>query len=273
MSLKKTLLSALIICSVFVSGSGVGAQARVLIASNFSQEVSRDGGISTDSEAEENVWFDYVRNDLHPGVRIETTHLAEQRISSPNLGTFHHSGFFVSNFIEDGYGAEQKDHPFLIPIILSLCGTIAFVLAGFMVWRHVPKQPSPTGPADEFDPAFWREVVKIYRFPIVMFSLAYVPGVNLFAYSGHGGIAWFFLPLCFPWVLVRILVKIARGSEASSKWYKRFLKITVPSYVAAALPLSWVAVTCIHISLGLEVSPWGLFALVVSPFPWWYFGP
>jgi hypothetical protein len=216
-----------------------------------------------------NGWFDHARNDLRPVARINTMHLAEREIFPPILGTFLHTWYFVA----DWDGAERQDHPFLIPIILSLCGTVAFVVVGFVVWRHVPKQLSPAGQADAFNPVFWREVVKIYRFPIVMFSLAIVPGVNLFAYSGHGGIAWFFLPLCFPWVLVRMLVKIARGSETSSRWYKRFLKITVPSYVAAALPLSWVAVTCIHISLGLPISTWAFFALVVSPFPWWYFGP
>jgi len=35
------------------------------------------------------------------------------------------------------------------------------------------------------DSSFWREVMRAYRFPIVMFALAIIPGFN-FTYSGHG---------------------------------------------------------------------------------------
>jgi hypothetical protein len=103
-----------------------------------------------------------------------------------------------------------------------------------------------------------------------MFGLAIIPGLN-FTYSGHGGPSWFFVPLCFPWVIVRILIKIAKGSEASSGWYKSFFKITIPSYIAIALPLSWTAATSIRMSFGLPISTWTFFAFMVSPFPWWYF--
>jgi hypothetical protein len=89
-----------------------------------------------------------------------------------------------------------------------------------------------------------REVVGTYGFPIVMFALAIIPGFN-FTYSGHGGISWFVVPLCFPWVVLRALIKIVKGSEASRTWYKGFFKITIPSYIALALPLSWAATTSI----------------------------
>jgi hypothetical protein len=117
---------------------------------------------------------------------------------------------------------------------------------------------------------FWREVMRAYGFPIVMFALAIIPGLN-FTYSGHGGIGWFIVPLCFPVVIVRALVKITKGSEASRNWYSGFFKTTVPSYIALALPLSWAATTSIRTSFGLSVSTWSFFAIMVSPFPWWYF--
>ena len=119
-------------------------------------------------------------------------------------------------------------------------------------------------------PSFWDEVVRAYGFPIVMFALAIVPGLN-FTYSGHGGISWFVAPLCFPYVILRALIKITKGSEASRKWYKSFFKITVPSYIAIALPLSWAATTSIRLTFGLPISAWAFFALMVSPLPWWYF--
>ena len=124
--------------------------------------------------------------------------------------------------------------------------------------------------ADNSSPVFWREIIRIYRFPMVMFALAIVPGLN-FTYSGHGGISWFFVPLCFPWVIGRTFFKIAKGSDESRRWYKRFFKLTVPSYIAIALPLSWATTTSISLTFGLSISTWAFFALMVSPFPWWYF--
>lgn len=119
-------------------------------------------------------------------------------------------------------------------------------------------------------PIFWREPFRTYFFPIVLFALAVIPGLN-FLYSGHGGIAWVFLPLCGPWVLLRIILKTARGSQESRNLYKRFYKITVPLYIVLALPLSLAAATSIRMSFGLQVSLWEFYAIVVSPFPWWYF--
>ena len=118
--------------------------------------------------------------------------------------------------------------------------------------------------------SFGREVLGVYGFPAVMFALAIIPGLN-FTYSGHGGISWLLVPLCSPWVVLRALIKTLKGSEASRRWYVRFFKITLPSYVAIALPLSWAATTVIRLTYGLDVSTWLFFADMVSPFPWWYF--
>jgi hypothetical protein len=120
------------------------------------------------------------------------------------------------------------------------------------------------------DRDLWREVIHAYRFPCVMFALAIIPGLN-FTYSGHGGIGWFVVPLCFPWVILRALIRITKGSEASRRWYKNFFRVTIPSYIALALPLSWAATTSIRMTFGLPISTWSFFAIMVSPFPWWYF--
>ena len=123
---------------------------------------------------------------------------------------------------------------------------------------------------NSLDRNFSHEVIRTYGFPIAMFTLAIVPGLN-FTYSGHGGISWLVIPLCFPYVILRALTKIIKGSEPSREWYRRFFKITIPSYVLLALPLSWGATTSIRITFGLSVSTWRFFAIMVSPFPWWYF--
>jgi hypothetical protein len=121
-----------------------------------------------------------------------------------------------------------------------------------------------------FDPTFWREVFRVYGFPMAMFTLAIVPGLN-FTYSGHGGISWLVAPLCFPWVILRALIRLTKGSEGSRGWYLAFYKTTIPLYVALALPLSWAATTSLRMAFGLQVSTWSFYAIMVSPFPWWYF--
>ena len=68
-----------------------------------------------------------------------------------------------------------------------------------------------------------------------MFALAVMPFLN-WSYSGHGGISWFLVPLCSPWIFARAVIKIWRSSGATCRWYLRFYKITIPFYVALALP-------------------------------------
>ena len=119
-------------------------------------------------------------------------------------------------------------------------------------------------------PLFWSEVRSAYSFPIVMFALAILPGLN-FTYSGHGGIGWLVIPLCFPWVVLRALFKITQGPQERRRWYKTFYKASIPLYIALALPLSWAATASIRNTFGLGVSTWTFFAIMISPVPWWYF--
>jgi len=118
---------------------------------------------------------------------------------------------------------------------------------------------------------FWREVAAAYGFAIVMFALAIIPGLN-FTFSGHGGFSWLLIPLCFPYVASRAVIKIVGATEDRRRWYTAFYQVTIPSYVALALPLSWAATTSIHNTFGLSVSTWSFFGIMVSPIPWWYFG-
>jgi hypothetical protein len=127
----------------------------------------------------------------------------------------------------------------------------------------------PTG--RNSDPNFWFQVTAAYGFPTVMFALAIIPGLNFSIYTGHGGIGWLVLPLCFPFVTVLTLVKTMKGSDRSRAWYRHFFKVTIPAYIALALPLSWVATSSIRNAFGLDVPAWTFFAVMVSPFPWTYF--
>ena len=255
-----------------LSGQWPVSIEKAAVELNFPEGLPEDSGISASTGTGSNFQFDCVRTDSRTGVRFDATHSLTPGNSLFISARFPHPGYFVSNVKEGGFRAVLENHPLLFPLLVSLCGSIVFAAAGFIVWRRVPKRLAAADllPDDGSSPNFWREVITVYCFPIVMFALAIVPGLN-FTYSGHGGISWFFVPLCFPWVIARILFKIGRGSEASRRWYKRFFRITIPSYIAIALPLSWVAATSIRVTFGLPISTWAFFALMVSPFPWWYF--
>jgi hypothetical protein len=72
-------------------------------------------------------------------------------------------------------------------------------------------------------PSFFRTVIGVYGFSFVMLSLAVLPGLN-FAYSGHRGLAWFFIPLCGPWVVLRALYKIWHATSQLGSGICGFLR-------------------------------------------------
>jgi hypothetical protein len=256
-----------------VTGEWPVTVEKATVELTFSDGLPEGAGISADTapEGERSVpRFDCVRKDLPNGVRFETTHSIMPGERLFVSARFAPRGYFVSNVKEGGFRAVRENHPLLVPGLISLCGSIVLLVIGIVIWRRAPGVSPVADVESTVLPRFWREVIRIYFFPIIMYALAIVPGLN-FTYSGHGGFSWLIVPLCFPWVTVRILIKIARGSEVSSRWYKTFFKVTIPSYVALSLPLSLVAVTSIRMSFGLEVSTWAFFAIMVSPFPWWYF--
>jgi hypothetical protein len=120
------------------------------------------------------------------------------------------------------------------------------------------------------DPDLRRELTRTYGFPLVMFALAIIPGLN-FSYSGHGGPSWFLIPLCGPYIILRGIVKFIVTPSDSFAWYKRFFAITIPAYLALALPLSWAATTSLQHTFGLTIPVWTFMAIMISPFPYWYF--
>lgn len=256
-----------------ISGKWPLIVMKVAVELNLPKGLPREAGIDVSTFTGSRWQFDCVETGLPSGMRFETTHQLPLETPLILSARFPHPGYFVSNVKEEGFRAIRENHPLLIPVAISICGSIVFLLVGIIVWRRSPTKLGSTSvltPDNDSTPEFWREVIRTYQFPMVMFALAIVPGLN-FSYSGHGGVSWLFVPLCFPWVIARILFKIANGSEASHRWYKRFFKLTIPCYIGIALPLSWVAATSIHMTLGVPMSPWGFFALMVSPFPWWYF--
>ncbi|MBV9669766.1 MAG: hypothetical protein JOZ43_02320 [Acidobacteriales bacterium] len=118
--------------------------------------------------------------------------------------------------------------------------------------------------------SWWVECRRLFLFSGVMFVLAIVPVLN-YTYSGHGGFAWLIAPLCGPYITIRAIRRFREVGGAVRSAYARFLIRAIPSYVVAALPLSWMATMSIRHTFGLRVSPWAFYGVMVSPFPWSYF--
>jgi hypothetical protein len=119
-------------------------------------------------------------------------------------------------------------------------------------------------------PDLGREIRRTYGFPLVMFALAIIPGLN-FTYSGHGGPSWFLIPLCGPYIVLRGIIKLIAAPTETFAWYLKFFALTIPSYIALAFPLSWAATTSLQHTFGLTIPVWTFMAIMISPFPYWYF--
>jgi hypothetical protein len=98
------------------------------------------------------------------------------------------------------------------------CVLESFGVIGVIVETDIATRYHPSCPRFVMDlvdigmePSYGHELVAAFSFPIAMFVLALIPGLN-FLYSGHGGPAWLLIPLCFPSVIVRAAIKLARSS-------------------------------------------------------------
>lgn len=130
--------------------------------------------------------------------------------------------------------------------------------------------PEAAGTLPVRTPALWREVRRAYGFPLIMFALAIVPGLN-FTYSGHGGLSWFLIPLCFPYILIYAVIQLIRVRDETYLWHRNFLAVSIPAYIALAYPLSWAATYSLRHTLGLQIPAWEFIKTMISPFPFWYF--
>jgi hypothetical protein len=129
------------------------------------------------------------------------------------------------------------------------------------------------GKAAETDgkiPNLWQEVRRVYGFPLTMFALAIIPGLN-FTYSGHRGPRWFHIPLCFPYVLASAIIRLFTVRIERFLWFRNFFAARTPLYIGLAFPLSAAATCSLQHTFGLTIHVWTFMKVMISPFPFWYF--
>lgn len=94
----------------------------------------------------------------------------------------------------------------------------------------------------------WPLVSRLFGLPAVLFSAAFVPGVNALVFSGHGGPGWLLLPFCFP-----VLVWQLRNHVYRAKHPVLAIMIGL-GYLLVAYPIASVAQQCITEESGLPIE-------------------
>jgi hypothetical protein len=103
-------------------------------------------------------------------------------------------------------------------------------------------------------------------FGIMMVVVGIVPGLNRL-YSGHGGLAWFALPLSFP-LAVCIYFSTYRSSASAERpvlW--NAMKRSLLAYAMFTPSGSFVASLSIETAYGLQLPPlqlWGMFFFPIN---------
>src|SRR5262245_56869397 len=110
-----------------------------------------------------------------------------------------------------------------------------------------------------------KDIFSLFKLPFVMVSLAMVPGINAFLFSGHGGPAWLVLPFCTPFVLLRFAMLMLHEDEVR-RYYLKVGALAIVIYLVALYPLSIAIVNVMHSTIGLEIKPWEFYKVISFPF-------
>lgn len=120
----------------------------------------------------------------------------------------------------------------------------------------------------------WREVgtlmAKAHGFALIMLLVAIIPGLN-YLYSGHGGLAWMFLPFALPIALATHLIALVRGPSGERAARVRRAGTVWALYLPISGFLAVVGSVSIKSTFGLSIAPlefWGAFFFPIN----WAFG-
>lgn len=110
-----------------------------------------------------------------------------------------------------------------------------------------------------------RFLAAVLGVPLALILLGCVPFVGGFFYSAHGGIAWFLLPLCLPYIFVRLAIKIWKLPAEEKTHAVKIALVSVILYVAIAYPLARLTELSIRSSFGLQLLPGTVFKQATWP--------
>ena len=108
-------------------------------------------------------------------------------------------------------------------------------------------------------------LAKVFGAPVALLVLGCVPGVSLFLYSGHGGLAWLLLPLCFPYIALMLAIKISRLPAEERARGTTTALIGVLFYMLVAYPLGRCSERYFNSTIGLRLLPGTIFKQAIFP--------
>lgn len=101
--------------------------------------------------------------------------------------------------------------------------------------------------------------------PVIVFLLlGCVPILSLFLWSAHGGVGWLLLPLCFPYVLIRLAILVAKAGAERARALK-MAAVALAAYILFAYPTTRFTEMYVNRSIGPFLQVGTLFRLAVFP--------
>ena len=100
---------------------------------------------------------------------------------------------------------------------------------------------------------------------MVLLLLGCIPGISWFIWSGHGGVGWLLLPLCFPYIVIRLAILVFRSQPDERNHQLRVAVACISLYVLTAYPATYYAEHYINSTIGPFIQRGTLFRLTVFP--------
>jgi hypothetical protein len=107
--------------------------------------------------------------------------------------------------------------------------------------------------------------IRVLLFPVGLLILGCIPVISWFVWSGHGGFGWILLPICFPYITVRLTILIWRTEPSARKVAAIKAAATVAAYVVFAYPVTRYTEYYISSTIGSFFQKGTLFRLAIFP--------
>lgn len=110
-----------------------------------------------------------------------------------------------------------------------------------------------------------RFLAKVFGPPVALLVLGCVPGVSSVLYSGHGGLAWLLLPLCLPFIVVMLAIRVWKMPVGERPRATLMVLAGILLYMIAAYPLGRRGEHHLNSTIGLRLLPGTIFKQATYP--------
>jgi hypothetical protein len=111
----------------------------------------------------------------------------------------------------------------------------------------------------------FRPFFRALSFPVGLLILGCIPGVSFFLWPGHGGVGWILLPICFPYLIVRLAFLIWKTESSARKNAASRAVAILVGYVVLAYPITRYTERYVNSTIGRFIQEGTLFRLAIFP--------